>query len=96
MLRIVRRSPLHMMHVGLLIAIPILRVLLGILRHHRRHMLRIVWLILRMWPHGRLHGCIRAILPPSRGLHGHVLPIWMMILLHDGNKVAFRTFLART
>lgn len=95
-LRIVGRSAMHLMHVGLLIAIPVRRVLLMIWRQHGGHGLLVVWLIL-MWPHGRRHGWVRAIMPPLRSLHGHgVLPIWVMILLHGWDEVAFRAFFART
>ena len=42
------------------------------------------------------HGCIRAIVPPLRGLHGHwALPIWMVVWLHGVDKVAFRAFIAQ-
>jgi hypothetical protein len=80
MLRIIWRSCMHRMHVRLLISIPVGLVLMRILRHHRSHMLLIIWLILVMLPHGRWYGCVRAIVPPLRSLHGHgMLPIRIVV-----------------
>jgi hypothetical protein len=94
MLGVICRSSMHRVYVGLLISIPVGRVLLLILRNH---MLLIVRLILVMRPHGRWHGCVRTIMPPLWRLHRHgMLPIRMVILLHRAGQVAFRIFFART
>ena len=88
---------MHRMHVGLLISVPVRRILLRILGHHRSHMLLIVWLVRRVRPHGRRHGCVGAIVPPLRRLHGHgMLPIGKMILLHGSGQVALTTFFGQT
>lgn len=75
---------MHGMHGMLLIAIPIRRVGLRVLGHHGPHLLWVERLIARVLPHGRWDGGVGAFMPPRRRLHGHgVLPILMMILLHD-------------
>ena len=85
---------MHRMHLGLLISIPVGRVLLRVLG---QHLLLIVLLVLMWRSHRRWHGCIRAIVSSLRRLHGHgMLPIGMVILLHVFDRVAFRTFFART
>ena len=75
---------MHGMHLLLLVLVPVGRVVLGILWHHSAHLLRIVLLILSMGPHVCRHRGIGAIMPPLRRLHGHLLPIRHVVLIHVG------------
>jgi len=77
---------MHRMHVLLLllIRVPVGRILLRVLRHHRPHVLSIIWLIARMRPHVRVwrQRGVGAIVPSLGLLHGHGLPVRHVVGIH--------------
>ena len=91
-LRIVVLSRLmHVVHLLLLVWVPVGGILLGVLWHHSAHLLGVVLLIGMVRPHMRRHRGVGAIMPPLRGLHGHLLPIRHMVLIHLIHGVAATT-----
>ena len=74
---------MHRMHLLVVVRIPIRCIMLGILGHDRAHLLRIILRIARMRSHMGWHRGIRAIMTSLARLHGHLLPIGHVILVHD-------------